>query len=124
MPPRMAEPVVMLSAMNPGARPYSTAANRSRDAGLRAQLRRRGLCIGRSRGWSAGWSEDGWLVPAGAAPALLRQWGQLAGMRWDAGGIALLRRWGGMRRWSSSCQPVTLRQRIENALRCFNPRRG
>jgi hypothetical protein len=83
-----------LSAWNPGSVPLPVAVNRARDALLRDELQARGEHPRRMRGGDpqAGWWEEGWLVghqPARDA-ALLRRYGQLAGLVLSGGAMALL----------------------------------
>jgi hypothetical protein len=87
-------PCFALSAWNPGSAQLPGAVNRARDALLEAELRARGESPRRIRGGDpqAGWWEEGWLV--GHAPArdaaLLRRYGQLAGLVLAAGSARLL----------------------------------
>jgi hypothetical protein len=77
-------PFFALSAWNPGSVALPEAVNRARDRLLHAELLARQELPRRIRGGDAqaGWWEEGWLV--GHAPArdaaLLRRYGQLAGL--------------------------------------------
>lgn len=81
--PCSAEPLVVLSAWNPGGGRLPLAVNLARDALLLAELRALGLSPVRARGRSPdhAWCEEGWRIadlPARTAQ-LLRRYGQLAG---------------------------------------------
>jgi hypothetical protein len=86
--------LLALSAWTPGSAGRPAAVNRARDALLHAELCARGEHPRRMRGGDpqAGWWEEGWLV--GHVPqrdaALLRRYGQLAGLVLAGGSARLL----------------------------------
>jgi hypothetical protein len=97
------EPRFALSAWNPRSLRLPTVVNRARDALLEDELRSRGERPQRVRGGDsqAGWWEEGWLVGHEAArdAALLRRYGQLAGLVLGGGSARLL--------WSDGvCDPA------------------
>lgn len=84
------DPLVVVTAWNPGGHRLPNAVNQARDVVLRTELHALGCTLLRARGRSPDglWYEDGWQIPhvPSRTHRLLRRYGQLAGWVTDANG--------------------------------------